>query len=132
MTNLPWEGAPETPSPLRVLFVSRLTEAFYCADAATAAEVGQTIHDVFGGLPSRFGITVLGTLDDDRLAVGGSETSPWTGYILADVPELGTVIAICNLLRETWIGEDRLWKFMTIEARVGRPRYFERMATGAG
>jgi hypothetical protein len=31
---------------------------------------------------------------------------------------------VCNLVRTTTIGEDRLWKFMRIEARVGRQLFF--------
>lgn len=124
-TSMPWDVPPETPSPLRVLFASRLTDAFYEADATTAAAVVEAVGDAFGDLEGRFGVKVLGTMDDDRLVVGGSEISPWTGYILADVADLGTVIGICNLLRETWVGDYRLWKYLRIEARVGRPRFIE-------
>ena len=66
------------------------------------------------------GIKVLGTMDDDRLMVGKSDDAPWTFYIMADVADLDTVVAACNLFRTTMVGEHRLWKYGKIEARVGR------------
>jgi hypothetical protein len=65
------------------------------------------------------GIKVLGTMDDDRLMVGKSDDA-WTFYIMADVADLDTVVAACNLFRTTMVGEHRLWKYGKIEARVGR------------
>jgi hypothetical protein len=65
-------------------------------------------------------VTVLGTLDDDETMVGTSPNGwPWTFYILADVPDRATVVAACNLFR-TILGEHRLWKYMRVEARIGR------------
>jgi hypothetical protein len=31
---------------------------------------------------------------------------------------------VCNLLREIEVGDVRLWKYLKIEARVGRPLFF--------
>jgi hypothetical protein len=39
---------------------------------------------------------------------------------MADVADLDTVVAACNLFRTTMVGEHRLWKYGKIEARVGR------------
>ena len=63
-------------------------------------------------------------MDDDELMVGPSHAWPWTAYILADAPDLDAVIGVCDLMRSTRIGEDRLWRFMRIEARVGRRLFF--------
>jgi hypothetical protein len=63
-------------------------------------------------------------MDDDELMVGPSFTWPWTAYILADAPDLKAVTGVCDIMRSTRIGEDRLWRFMRIEARVGRKLFF--------
>jgi hypothetical protein len=109
---------------LRVLFCLGVMPDFFSAAGETQAALFQGIPAAFEDLGGRFGITVLGTMDDDELMVGPSATWPWTAYILADAPGLDAVIAVCNVVRETQIGEDRLWKYMRIEARVGRQLFF--------
>ena len=69
-------------------------------------------------------VRVLGTLDDDEMMVGAADTWPWTCYILAEVPDRGAVAAVCNLLRNTEVGDARLWKYLKVEARLGRPLFF--------
>jgi hypothetical protein len=98
--------------------------AFFEAEPATQKRLLGDMPEAFADLGGRFGVTVLGTMDDDELMVGPSANWPWTAYILADAPDLDAVIAVCNILRETRIGEDRLWKYMRIEARVGRRLFF--------
>jgi hypothetical protein len=56
--------------------------------------------------------------------VGPSTEFPWTAYILADAPDLESVTAVCNVVREATVGEHRLWRYLRIEARVGRPLFF--------
>jgi hypothetical protein len=63
-------------------------------------------------------------MDDDELMVGSSETWPWTCYILADVPDLETVTRVCNIVREAEVGGHRLWRYLKVEARVGRRLFF--------
>jgi hypothetical protein len=109
---------------LRVLFCLGVLPDFFGADAETQGALLSGIPAAFSDLAGRFGITVLGTMDDDELMVGPSYSWPWTAYILADAPDLDAVVAVCNVVRETRIGEDRLWKFMRIEARVGRRLFF--------
>jgi hypothetical protein len=111
-------------APLRVLFCFGVTQAFFDAPAATRERVGATIVAAYRDLRGRFGIRVLGTMDDDDLQVGPSTTYPWTAYILADVPDLATVRAFTNILREFEVGDDRLWRYMKVEARVGRSLFF--------
>ena len=86
-----------------------------------------TLMRVISGLirPSRGaiameGVDVLGIMDDDRLTVGNADNSPWTFYIMADVADLDTAVAVCNLYRTTPVGEYNLWRYGKIEARVGR------------
>jgi hypothetical protein len=109
---------------LRVLFCFGVTQAFFDADADTRSEVGRTIVAAYENLNGRFGISVLGTMDDDDLMVGPSTTYPWTAYILADAPDLEAVRAFTNVLREFEVGSDRLWRYMKVEARVGRRLFF--------
>jgi hypothetical protein len=109
---------------LRVLFCFGVAHSFFEQDAGYVSEIVDTLRRAFAGLSARFGVRVLGTLDDDELMVGPSSTWPWTAYILADAPDLESVAAVCNLLRETEVRQDRLWRFIRVEARVGRPLFF--------
>jgi hypothetical protein len=108
---------------LRVLFCIGVTPAFFDADVADLDEIGTGIGEAFADLGGRFGITVLATMDDDELMVGPSLDWPWTCYIVADAPDLDAVSGVCNILR-TPLGSGRLWKYLRIEARVGRPLFF--------
>jgi hypothetical protein len=107
-----------------VLFCIGVTPAFFEADAADLAEIGATIKQAFENLDERFGLTVLGTMDDDELMVGPSLAWPWTCYVLADAPNVEAVTAVCSIIRDTPLGSGRLWKYLRIEARVGRPLFF--------
>jgi hypothetical protein len=109
---------------LRVLFCLGVLPEFFSAGGETQAALLSGIPAAFEDLGGRFGLTVLGTMDDDELMVGPSHAWPWTAYILADAPDLDAVIAVCDLVRSTRIGDDRLWRFMRIEARVGRRLFF--------
>lgn len=109
---------------LRVLFCIGVRPAFFAADAQERGEVIPAIRGAFDDLHGKFGLTVLGTMDDDELMVGPSETYPWTAYILADAPDLAAVTGLCNQLREVPVGDAQLWKYLKIEARVGRALFF--------
>src|SRR3954453_11641451 len=109
---------------LRVLFCIGVQSAFFDRPASELDDIGKAIVGAFADLRERFGITVLGTMDDDELMVGPSSSWPWTCYILADAPDLESVTAVCNVLRTEQIGGARLWKYLRIEARVGRPLFF--------
>jgi hypothetical protein len=109
---------------LRVLFCIGVTPAFFEMRADGIGDVVGAIGNAFEDLAGRFGVTVLGTMDDDELMVGSSASWPWTAYVLADAPDLAAVTGICNLVRETPIGDYRLWRYLRIEARVGRPLFF--------
>jgi hypothetical protein len=109
---------------LRVLFCFGVTQRFFDEDPARVPELARGITEAFDDLGGRFGVTVLGTMDDDELMVGSSPTWPWTCYILADVPDLQTVTRVCNLVRESEVAGARLWKYLKVEARVGRQLFF--------
>jgi hypothetical protein len=109
---------------LRVLFCFGVTQSFFDEDPANVGPIVQGITEAFSDLGRRFGLTVLGTMDDDELMVGSSATWPWTAYVLADAPDLEAVTAVCNLVRESEVLGSRLWKYLRVEARVGRPLFF--------
>lgn len=110
----------------RALFCFGVMPAFYEVPDATRKLIFDTLIEAYKDLENRFGVKVLGTLDDDRTVVGPATGYPWTCYILADVPNLDAVTNVCNILREFRIGEDRLWKYMKVEARFGRELFFGR------
>lgn len=109
---------------LRVLFCLGVTQSFFEEEASTLPARIAAVTEAFADLGGRFGVTVLGTMDDDELMVGHSPSWPWTAYILADAPDLDAVSAVCNVVRETQVGESRLWRYLRIEARVGRRLFF--------
>lgn len=109
---------------LRVLFCLGVRPAFFAAGKEERDVVIPAIRDAFADLQGRFGLTVLGTMDDDELMVGPSETYPWTAYILAEAPDLTAVTALCNQLRAVSVGDVQLWNYLKIEARVGRELFF--------
>lgn len=109
-----------SPAPLRVLFCYGISPAFFALPRAAQPPVFAAFGTMFKAIQEMSGVKVIGTLDDDQLMVGPSTTWPWTSYILADVADLATVSAVCNLLRITPVGDDLLWKYARVEARVGR------------
>jgi hypothetical protein len=115
---------PAAHRPLRVLFVFAATQAFFDGSMERKQAVGQALKEAFADLQGRFGVRVLAALDDDQLAVGPSLTWPWTAYIIAEAPDLDQVVQVCDLVRSTSVGDDRLSRFIRIEARIGRPLFF--------
>jgi hypothetical protein len=109
---------------LRVLFCLGVTQRFFEIPGAEIGGVIAAITEAFDDLSGRFGLRVLGTMDDDELMVGSSASWPWTAYVLAEAPSLDAVRAVCNIIREASVGEFRLWRYLRIEARIGRPLFF--------
>ena len=112
----------DTPTkPLRVLFCGAVLQNFFDLPAADIGLVWAATGQMLKGIRDLPGVTILGTLDDDETMVGTSPNGwPWTFYILADVPDRATAVAACNLFRTIEVGEHRLWKYMRVEARIGR------------
>lgn len=110
---------------LRVLFCFGVRDAFFDAGPEQRQEAFQAIPPAFADLGGRFGIKVIGTMDDDQFMVGPSTTWPWTCYILADAPNLAAVAAVCDVLRSTDLDSGhKLWRYLKVEARVGRKLFF--------
>jgi hypothetical protein len=114
-----------TDKRLRVLFAIGLTQDFFATPQSQIRPIMEAIKTAFADLEGRFGVKVLGTMDDDETLVGATAGWPWTCYILAEAPDRDAVIAVCNELRVTSIDEEtRVWKYLSIEARIGRPLFF--------
>ncbi len=114
----------EASEQLRVLFCIGVMPAFFDEPSERVGPLVQSVQAAFADLGGRFGVRVLGTMDDDELVVGSSTGWPWTCYILADAPGLDAVTKVCNLVRESEAEGSRLWRYLRIEARVGRPLFF--------
>lgn len=106
--------------PLRVLFCCGVTQNFFDLPREQIGEVWQAYGKMLSAVESMENVRVLGVMDDDRLVVGQADSAPWTFYIMADVADFDTAVAVCNLYRTTAVGEYNLWRYGKIEARVGR------------
>lgn len=118
------EDYRDTGDAVRALLCIGIAQNFFDAEPEVQGRLFEAIPKAFGDLGGRFGVKVLGTLDDDELMVGPSEGWPWTAYVLLEAPDHKAVASICNLVRETEVAGSKLWRFMRIEARVGRPLFF--------
>ncbi|ABQ67106.1 hypothetical protein Swit_0739 [Rhizorhabdus wittichii RW1] len=106
---------------LRVLFCGAVLQNFFDLPANDIGKVWAATGEMLKGIRDLPGVEILGTIDDDQTMVGTSPTGwPWTFYILAEVPDRETAVAACNLFRTIEVGEYRLWKYMRVEARIGR------------
>lgn len=106
---------------LRVLFCGAVLQNFFDLPASDIGKVWAATGEMLKGIRDLPGVDILGTIDDDQTMVGTSPTGwPWTFYILAEVPDRETAVAACNLFRTIEVGEYRLWKYMRVEARIGR------------
>ncbi|MHA3795304.1 hypothetical protein [Sphingomonas sp. YL-JM2C] len=106
---------------LRVLFCGAVLQNFFDLPASDIGKVWAATGEMLKGIRDLPGVEILGTIDDDQTMVGTSPTGwPWTFYILAEVPDRETAVAACNLFRTIEVGEYRLWKYMRVEARLGR------------
>ena len=108
--------------PIRTLFCIGINQNFFDAAPDEAKAVWLAFGSMMNGIGELPGVTVLGNIDDDQSMVGPSTQWPWTCYVLADVPDVATVHAACNLFRTTVVGEGpyKLWKYAKVEARMGR------------
>ncbi len=111
-------------SSMRALFCFGVLPPFFDLDDATRKQVFDKLVEAYSDLGGRFGIKVLGTIDDDRSMIGPTTGWPWTCYILADVPDQAAVTAVCNILRQFSVGEYRIWRYIKVEARTGRGLFF--------
>lgn len=109
------------PKKIRTLFCLAVLQNFFDLPASEIGRVWEATGRMLRGIADLPGVQILGTLDDDQTMVGAAPTGwPWTAYVLADMPDRDSVVAACNLFRTTEIGEHRLWRYIRVEARMGR------------
>lgn len=127
VNTVPIASPSANGKPLRVLFRTAITQSFYDLPRQLQAPVIEAFGRTRLDLGGRLGIRVLGTFDDDRMAVGMPAPGEWTSFILADAPDLEAVIAFCDQFRSTAVGTDGelLWKYAHVDARIGRALAFE-------
>lgn len=107
---------------LRVLFCAGVNQNFMDATQEVMGEVWKATGEMLKGVDGLPGLDLIGIMDDDRIQVGPSTGAPWTFYIMADVPDYDTAVKVCDFFRSTPVGDGtyKLWKFMKVEARIGR------------
>lgn len=107
---------------LRTLLCFNNHPTFFSLPFDQIGPVWKATQALMMGIDQMEGVQIVGTFDDDQTMVGATQGFPYTWYILADFPDREAVQAACNLLRTIVVGEgnDRLWKYMTVEARMGR------------
>ena len=111
----------DTPKKLRVMICGAVLQNFFDLPGAQIPLVLQGAGKMTKAIRELPGVDIIGTFDDDETMVGTSPNGwPWTFYILADMPDRETVVAACNLFRTIEVGEHRLWRYMRVEARIGR------------
>jgi hypothetical protein len=106
----------------RVLFCIGVNQNFMDATKDEMRDVWQAFSVMMKGISDLPDVKVLGIMDDDRIQVGPSVSAPWTAYIMADVPDIDSVIKGCDFFRSTPVGDGTysLWKYCKVEARIGR------------
>ena len=114
----------DAKTSVRVLFCFGVLEPFYDLDDIERKAVFDKLVEAYSDLRGRFGVTVLGTIDDDKFVVGPTLGWPWTCYILADAPDYEAVTKVCNILREFKVGPHLIWRYLKVEARTGRELFF--------
>lgn len=107
---------------LRVLFCISVNQNFMDATAEEAGDVWQAFSTMMKSMAALPGARIIGTLDDDRSMVGPSGGYPFTCYFMTDMPDYETVVAACDLFRNTPVGDGtyKLWKYCAVETRIGR------------
>lgn len=113
----------ETPT-IRALICMGVTQTMCDEEAGRLPEIFEKVGEAFADLPGRFGLRVLGTFDDDQIMVGASAQWPWTAYILVEASDYASIVRACNVVREVHVGPHRLWRYLKIEARIGRRLVF--------
>jgi len=109
-----------TPGELRVLLCLAATQSYYDAKDDEQAEVKAGLRTAFERLEERFDVRVLGAIDDDLLAHGATHLPHYRAYILLAARDLNTAVELCKVVKETRVGPYRLWRYLGLDARIGR------------
>jgi hypothetical protein len=111
----------DTPKPLRVLFCGAVLQNFFDLPAAEIGKVWNATGEMLRGIrdlpacPCWARWTMTRRWWAPRPMAGPGPSTSWPMC-----PTAPTVVAACNLFRTINVGEHRLWKYMRVEARIGR------------
>jgi hypothetical protein len=107
--------------PIRALLCIAVTQNFFDLPGGEIGTVWKAVGEMLKGVNTMPGVRLMGTMDDDETMVGTSPSGwPWTCYLLIEASDRQAVVDCCNLFRITQVGEYRLWKYLRVEARLGR------------
>jgi hypothetical protein len=116
--------AAEATGDMRVLLCLSATQCYYDETPEGQEKVKAALGEAFGNLEERFGVRVLGGIDDDLLSHGATHLPHYRAYILLDAPDFGSVVKLCEVAKKTAVGPYCLLRYMGIDARIGRPLPF--------
>lgn len=108
--------------PVRTLLCMNNHQSFFDLPFDQIGQVWKATQEYMAGIAGMPGVEIIGTFDDDQTMVGTTRGFPFTWYMLVDFPDREAVQAACNLLRTITVGDGnhRLWRYMSVEARMGR------------
>lgn len=107
-------GAPQIPSPLRVMFFFESTGWFDTTGEQKTQEILPKLNEIIATWKEN-GSELLGTLDRDIFTAGHAGSMGWHAAFLYNVPDLQTVTDMTHSFRES--GLDRYFR---LEAMIGR------------
>lgn len=108
--------------PYRVLMCGYPQASWFVAPTREKEEVLRPLLRTVLAEWERLGAKLVGSLCDDALTVGPSQTDRPVFYLLFDVDSLDIVVAMIEAARQQVDGVS-LDKIMAWEARIGRPFY---------
>ena len=108
-------GAPQVPSPLRVLIYFESTGWFQTTAEEKREQILPKLNEVLASWQNN-GSKLIGTLDRDIMTAGSAGDWGWHACFLFDVPDLQAVTNMTHSFRAT--GLDRYFR---LEAVIGRP-----------
>ncbi len=108
-------GAPQVPSPLRVMIYFESTGWFNTTGEEKTNEILPKLNEVIASWKEN-GSELLGTFDRDILTAGPAGNTGWHACFLYSIPDLQIVADMTHSFRETGLD-----KYFRLEAVVGRP-----------
>ena len=109
-----------SPRELRVLLCLAAAHTYYEAEDDEQEAVKAGLKRAFERLEERFDVRVLGAIEDDLLAHGATHLPHYRAYILLAARDLDTAVELCKVVKETRVGPYRLWRYLGLDARLGR------------
>jgi hypothetical protein len=110
---------PDWVLPARVLVCAAATRAWYEASDEERESTALVRYKAVLEAWERLGAQLVASFDDDLLTVGEPMRSGWSMYLIYEVRDIGTVVKMIDLTRDTCDGV-RLDRYIRMEAHLGR------------